>query len=176
MERQRDIGCPRASDLGADAKWDNTQLINDILALRHELAQLLGFANYAEYSLATKMAESTDQVVGFLQDLARRARPAAQQDYRELCDFAREQHGLDTLEAWDVAYYSEKLKQARYDVSQETLRPYFPMPRVLDGLFQVAGRLFDIQIEEVESRCDSSTRNGARYYFPNSVSGLWFAC
>ncbi|WP_020679517.1 oligopeptidase A [Marinobacterium rhizophilum] len=179
----------RASELGADAKWDNTQLINDILALRHELAQLLGFANYAEYSLATKMAESTDQVVGFLQDLAIRARPAAQQDYRELCDFAREQHGLEKLEAWDVAYYSEKLKQARYDVSQEALRPYFPMPRVLNGLFQVAGRLFDIQIEEVEefdrwhadARLFNVMRNGERlasfyldpYARDNKRGGAW---
>nr|WP_067289094.1 oligopeptidase A [Marinobacterium profundum] len=179
----------RASELGADAKWDNTQLINDILALRHELAQLLGFGNYAEYSLATKMAESTDQVVGFLEDLATRARTAGQQEYRELCDFAREHYGLETLEAWDLAYCSEKLKQARYEVSQETLRPYFPMPKVLDGLFQVAGRLFDIQIEEVtefdrwhkDARLFNVMRSGERlasfyldpYARDNKRGGAW---
>jgi oligopeptidase A len=179
----------RASELGADAKWDNTQLIDDILALRHELALLLGFANYAEYSLATKMAESTDQVVGFLEDLAGRARTAGQQEYRELSDFAREHYGLETLEAWDLAYCSEKLKQARYEVSQETLRPYFPMPRVLDGLFQVAGRLFDIQIEEVtefdrwhkDARLFNVMRKGERlasfyldpYARDNKRGGAW---
>ncbi len=179
----------RASELGADAKWDNSELINDILTLRHELAQLLGFGNYAEYSIATKMAESTDQVVDFLQDLATRARPAAQQEYRELCDFAREQHGLDTLQAWDVPYYSEKLKQARYEVSQEALRPYFPMPKVLDGLFQVAGRLFGIQIEEVtefdrwhkDARLFNVLRKGERlasfyldpYARENKRGGAW---
>ncbi|ANG61028.1 oligopeptidase A [Marinobacterium aestuarii] len=179
----------RASELGTDAKWDNTQLINDILALRHELAQLLGFGNYAEYSLATKMAESTDQVIGFLDDLATRARTAGQQEYRELCDFAREHYGLETLEAWDLAYCSEKLKQARYEVSQETLRPYFPMPKVLDGLFQVAGRLFDIQIEEVtefdrwhkDARLFNVLRKGERlasfyldpYARDNKRGGAW---
>jgi oligopeptidase A len=179
----------RASDLGADAKCDNSQLINDILALRHELAQLLGFANYAEYSLATKMAESPEQVVGFLEDLAGRTRAVAQQEYQALCDYAREQHGLDKLQAWDVPYYSEKLKQARYEVSQETLRPYFPMPRVLDGLFRVAGKLFDIEIEEVtefdrwhaDARLFNVNRNGellARFYLDlyardNKRGGAW---
>ncbi len=179
----------RASELGADAKWDNSRLIEDILALRRELAQLLGFGNYAEYSLATKMAESPDQVVKFLQDLADRTRDVAQHEYQELCDYARDQHALKSLEAWDVPYYSEKLKQARYEVSQETLRPYFPMPRVLDGLFKVASRLFDIEIEEVtefdrwhaDGRLFNLTRNGDRlasfyldpYARDNKRGGAW---
>ncbi|GGO77475.1 oligopeptidase A [Marinobacterium nitratireducens] len=141
----------RASELGADPKWDNSAIIDEILTLRHELAHLLGFANYAEYSLATKMAESPQQVVDFLEDLAEKSRPEAQREFGELCEYARREHGMHELQAWDVAYFSEKLKQARYEVSQEELRPYFPLPKVLDGLFQVAGRLFDVEIAEVES-------------------------
>jgi len=165
----------RASELGADPKWDNSAIIDEILTLRHELAQLLGFANFAEYSLATKMAESPQQVVTFLEDLAAKSRPEAQREFGELCEYARREHGMPALEAWDVAYFSEKLKHARYEVSQEALRPYFPLPKVLDGLFKVAGRLFDVEIAEIETfdswhkdaRLFEVRRNGetlARFY------------
>ncbi|NVK40780.1 MAG: oligopeptidase A [Oceanospirillaceae bacterium] len=179
----------RASELGADPKWDNSAIIDEILTLRHELAGLLGFASYAEYSLATKMAESPQQVVGFLEDLAAKSRPEAQREFGELCEYARREHGMHELQAWDVAYFSEKLKQARYEVSQEELRPYFPLPKVLNGLFQVAGRLFDIDIREVESfdswhqdaRLFEVCRNGerlARFYLDpyaraNKRGGAW---
>ena len=135
----------RASDQGPQAgQWDNSQLIDEILAARYELAQLLGFANYADYSLATKMAESSDAVVAFLEDLAQRSRPLAQKDYRELQAFAASELGLKDLQAWDVPYASEKLRLARYALSQEELRPYFPAQRVLSGLFAIAEKLFDV--------------------------------
>jgi len=139
----------RASDQGPHAgQWDNSEVMDELLSLRQEKAALLGFSNYAEYSLATKMAETTDQVVGFLTDLAEKSLPQAQKEYQELRDFAAEQ-GLDDLQAWDVTYYGEKLKQARYAISQEELRPYFPYDKVKSGLFAVANKLFDIEIEKV---------------------------
>lgn len=142
----------RASDQGPNAgEWDNSGVMLEILELRREKAQLLGFSNYAEYSLATKMAEDTDQVIGFLDDLAAKSLPEAQREYQELCDFARDEHGMESLEAWDIGYYGEKLKHARYEISQEMLRPYFPMPKVLEGMFIVAQRLFGIDIEEVDN-------------------------
>ena len=138
----------RASDQGPNAgEWDNSPLIEEILALRHELAQLLGFANYAERSLATKMAHSTQQVVDFLQDLAARSRPHAQRELAELQAFAKQEHGIDELAAWDIAYYSEKLKQHLYSISNEALRPYFPEQKVVQGLFDVVKRLFGIRIK-----------------------------
>ncbi|AGA90160.1 Zn-dependent oligopeptidase [Thioflavicoccus mobilis 8321] len=141
----------RASDRGPHAgKWDNGEVMERILALRHELAQLLGFANYAERSLATKMARSCDEVVSFLDDLAARSIGRARAELEEVAAFARDQHGLERLEPWDVAYYSEKLRVHRYAISQEDLRPYFPLPRVLGGLFGVVERLFDIHIREVD--------------------------
>ena len=141
----------RASDQGPHAgQWDNSAVMTEILTLREELAKLLGFGNYAEYSLATKMADTPDQVISFLEDLAEKSRPVAQQEYRELQAFAEDEHGQTELEAWDIGYFGEKLKQARYAISQEELRPYFPMPKVLDGLFSVAGKLFDIEIAEVD--------------------------
>jgi oligopeptidase A len=135
----------RASEQGPQAgQWDNSRLIEQILAARHELAQLLGFANYAEYSLATKMAESTTAVVDFLEDLAQRSRALAQNDYRELQDFAARELNLADLQVWDVPYISEKLRLARYALSQEELRPYFPAQKVLSGLFAVVEKLFDV--------------------------------
>jgi len=132
----------RASDQGPHAgKWNNTPLMAEVLALRHEAANLAGFANFAEYSLATKMARDPDEVLQFLRRLARLSRPAAEREYQELEAFAGR-----GLEAWDVAYYSEQLKRARLDVSEEALRPYFPLPRVLAGLFAVASRLYRIRI------------------------------
>lgn len=141
----------RASDQGPKAgEWDNSELMQRILNARLELAQLLGFDNYAEYSLATKMAQSTDQVVQFLEDLAERSRPQAAKELEELRQFAREEGGIETLEAWDMTYYGEKLKQARFNISQQELRPYFPLPRVLEGLFAVTERLFSVKVRELE--------------------------
>jgi oligopeptidase A len=138
----------RASDQGPNAgQWDNSALISEILALRHELAGLLGFASYAELSLATKMAETPAEVVGFLEDLAARTLPLARREYAELQAFAREQLGLEELAAWDVPYVGEKLRQARYAISQEELRPYFPAARVIDGLFGLVEKLFGVRFE-----------------------------
>ncbi|MDQ2696660.1 MAG: oligopeptidase A [Pseudomonadota bacterium] len=137
----------RASEQGPIAgRFDNTPLMERILALRHEAARLLGFADYAEYSLATKMADSPDQVLEFLRDLAARSRPQAQRELQELEDFARQEHGVSELASWDVGYYSEKLRQHRYQISQEELRPYFPEPRVLAGLFTVVERLYGMTV------------------------------
>ncbi len=142
----------RASDQGPLAgEFDNSKLMDETLALRHELAVLLGFNNYAEYSIATKMAESTDQVMAFLTDLAEKGRPQAQREFDELIAFARDEHGAEltngALNAWDVTFYGEKLKQARYAVSQEEIRQYLPAPTVLKGLFQVVKRLFNVDVE-----------------------------
>jgi oligopeptidase A len=132
----------RASDAGPHAgQWDNTALMAEILALRHEAAQLVGFANFAEYSLATKMAHETAEVLEFLRRLARVSRPAAQREFTQLEAFAGR-----SLQSWDVAYYSERLKRERLRVSEEELRPYFPLPRVLAGMFAVASRLYGIRI------------------------------
>jgi oligopeptidase A len=140
----------RASDRGPHAgQFDNTPLMEQILALRHEQALLLGFPSYAERSLATKMAESTEEVLGFLRDLGRRSLSLAQQELEELRAFARAQ-GCNDLQAWDVSYYSEKLRQAKHAISQEQLRPYFPAERVVEGMFEVVRRLFGIEIRPVD--------------------------
>jgi oligopeptidase A len=140
----------RASDQGPHAgRWDNTEVMERILALRHELAQLLGFGNYAERSLATKMAKDPAQVLAFLEDLARHSVERARGELAELAEFARAEHGLETLEPWDLSYYSEKLRQHRYQIGQEELRPYFPIDRVLPGMFAVVERLFGLTITEV---------------------------
>ena len=141
----------RASDQGPHAgQWDNTDTMEQIMALRHEAARLLDYSNYAERSLATKMAESTEQVMGFLEDLAQRSRPAATRELQEVRDFARTQYQQDELQAWDIAYYSEKLRQDKYAISQEELKPYFPEPVVVSGLFAIVGKLYGLQIEAVE--------------------------
>lgn len=146
----------RASDQGPHAgQWDNSAIIDEILALRHEKAQLLGFASYAELSLATKMAESTGQVTGFLEDLAARARPQAEKELAALRQYAREELGLDDLQPWDTTWATEKLRQARYQLSQEDLRPYFSADRVMDGLFQVVERLYGVKIIENTAAVDT---------------------
>ncbi|MCC5880516.1 MAG: oligopeptidase A [Idiomarina sp.] len=138
----------RASDQGPNAgEFDNSKVMQETMTLRHELAQLLGFASYADLSLATKMAESPAQVMSFLEDLAARSLPAAQRDIAEVKQFAQQEHGVEELQAWDLGYYSEKLKQQTYAISDEELRPYFPENKVVDGLFEVAKRLFGIRIE-----------------------------
>ncbi|WP_305806493.1 M3 family metallopeptidase [Stenotrophomonas sp. YIM B06876] len=136
----------RASEFG-DAALDNSSTINRILALRAELAALLGFDSYAAYSIATKMADHPSQVLAFLQDLADRAKPYAQRDREELETFARDALGLATLEAWDLGYASEKLKQARYSYSEQEVKQYFSEPAVLAGLFDVIQRLYGLQVQ-----------------------------
>ncbi|WP_434030525.1 M3 family metallopeptidase [[Pseudomonas] boreopolis] len=147
-ERVYRASAVRASDQGDDPALDNSGNIARILALRAELAALLGFASYAEYSVATKMAESPAQVLGFLRDLAARAKPYAQRDRAELEAFARDELGLDTLEAWDIAYASEKLKQARYSFSEQEVKQYFTEPKVLAGLFDVIHALYGLRAEQ----------------------------
>ncbi len=144
----------RASDQGSCADWDNSAIMHELLSLRKELAQILGFEHYAAYSLATKMADSTQQVLDFLHDLATRSRPMAQRELEELQAFAAEHHAMDTLALWDVPYYSEKLRQHQYALSQETLRPYFPFPQVLKGFFQVLQRLYGMRVEKSTEAVD----------------------
>ncbi len=146
-ELRRDIyeaWVTRASDLGPSAgRFDNGPIIAEILPLRHELARLLGFENFADYALATRMAKSSKHVLTFLDDLARRCMPAGRQEFSDLEEFAGRK-----LNAWDVAFYSEKLQESRFKVSQEALRPYFPLPKVLSGLFTLTQRLYGITVRE----------------------------
>ncbi|MGX5837063.1 oligopeptidase A [Aeromonas piscicola] len=139
----------RASDQGPNAgKWDNSAIMTELLSLRRELAQLLGFGNYAELSLATKMADKTEQVVGFLSDLAAKSLPQGKAELEEIRTFAAEQHGQSELAAWDLPYYAEKLKQHKFSISDEQLRPYFPANKVVKGLFEVVRRVFGIKVRE----------------------------
>ncbi|MFQ1610791.1 oligopeptidase A [Aeromonas veronii] len=139
----------RASDQGPNAgKWDNSAIMSELLTLRRELAQLLGFANYAELSLATKMADKTEQVVSFLTDLAAKSLPQGKAELEEIRTFAAEQHGQSELAAWDLAYYAEKLKQHKFSISDEQLRPYFPASKVVKGLFEVVKRVFGMKVRE----------------------------
>ncbi len=140
----------RASEQGPNAgKWDNTDIMEELLELRQELAQLLDFNNYAEFSLATKMAESTDEVIQFLQELAEKSKRVAQNDIDELRTFAKEHLALDEMQVWDLNYASEKLRQHEYDLSQELLKPYFPENQVLEGLFAIVKQLYNIEITAV---------------------------
>ncbi|WP_223670973.1 oligopeptidase A [Kangiella shandongensis] len=139
----------RASDQGPQAgKFDNSDIMPEILSLRHELAQLLDYPHYGELSLATKMARSTDEVLAFLNDLAIKSKPQAERDLEELTQYAKEKHGISQLEAWDLAYYSEKLKNEKYNISQEELRPWFPENQVIQGMFDITGTLFNIKFQE----------------------------
>lgn len=140
----------RASEQGPNAgTFDNTDLINEILELRHEKAQLLGFDNYAELSLATKMAQSTNQVIEFMTDLVSRARNQAKGEFAQLEEFAKEQFNMVPVKPWDVAYLSEKRRQDLYTLSQEDLRSYFPQPKVMNGLFAIVKKLYGMTIEEI---------------------------
>jgi oligopeptidase A len=148
----------RASELGPSAgKYDNNPLIAQILPLRHELAQLLGFKSFADYALATRMAKNSQQVLSFLDDLARRCRPAGAREFADLEEYAGRK-----LEAWDLAYYTERLKAHRFKVSQEELRPYFPLPKVLDGLFTLTSRLYGVTIRAMPSV--AAWHPSVRYY------------
>ena len=164
----------RASDQGPHAgKFDNGPRIDKIMALRHEAAQLQGFANAAEESLATKMAESPTEVMEFLHDLAQRARPVARKELAALREFASRELKLDNLESWDVAYASEKLRQKNYDLDEEQLKPYFPLPAVIDGLFGLVNKLYGVTL---------APRDGVdvwhpdvRYYDMRDADGRVFA-
>lgn len=179
----------RASEQGPNAnQFDNTEVITQTLSLRQELAELLGYANYSELSLATKMAESTEQVLTFLEDLAQRSKPFAERDLNELRAYAAEQ-GCADLQSWDVGYYSEKLREQRYSISEEIIRQYFPINKVLGGLFELVERLFAIQIHEEQEferwhpdvRLFTISENGqpiGRFYFDlyaraNKRGGAW---
>ena len=181
----------RASELGPNGgKWDNGPLMAEILSLRQELAALLGYGDYAEYSLVKKMADTPEEVMAFLQDLAARSKPVAQQELAALEEFAAGEYGLEDLRAWDIPYYSEKLRQKKFNFSQEDLRPYFPAHQVVDGLFSVVNRLYGLSItcrEGVEAwhpdvryfeiRDDSGRLRGGFYLDlyarPHKRGGAW---
>jgi len=178
----------RASDVGLDPSRDNAPLIARILRLRREAARLLGFDNYAELSLVPKMAANAGEVLEFLRDLGRRAKPFAVRDYAELTRFAREDLGIDELEASDLAYASEKLKAARYAFSEQEVRQYFPEDRVLAGLFGVVETLYGVKIREAAAptwhqdvRFFEIARDGApigqfyldTYARPGKQGGAW---
>ncbi len=143
----------RASELaeGELAKFDNAAIIREILALRQEEAQLLGFRNFAEVSLVPKMANSPQQVIDFLRDLARRARPYAEKDVADLRAFAAKELGMTDPQPWDWTYISEKLKEARYSFSEQEVKQYFTAPKVLAGLFKIIESLFDVKIVKDEA-------------------------
>lgn len=181
--------CTRASDQGPNAgQHDNGPVMAEILDLRQELARLLGFAHYSELSLASKMAESTEQVLHFLRDLTVRSKPFAEQDLAELKAFAAEQ-GVQDLASWDVGYFSEKLRQQRYSISQEEVRAWFPIDKVLSGLFAIVQKLYGIEIQELHDfdswhpdvRLFEIRENGAhvgRFFFDlyaraNKRGGAW---
>nr|WP_275590700.1 oligopeptidase A [Pseudomonas sp. DP-17] len=181
--------CTRASDQGPNAgQNDNGPVMQEILDLRQELSRLLGFKNFAELSLATKMAETPEQVLNFLRDLAVRSKPFAAQDLEQLKAYAAEQ-GCPDLASWDASYFGEKLREARYSVSQEALREYFPIDKVLSGLFAIVQKLYGIQIRELNDferwhpdvRLFEIEENGqhvGRFYFDlyaraNKRGGAW---
>lgn len=181
----------RASDEGPTAgQFDNSPILDDILALRHEQAQLLGFANYAELSIATKMAESTDQVIDFMMNLLNKGRGQAEREFKELTQFATTNLQMSSLKPWDVGYLSEKRRLDLFSLSQEELRPYFPLPQVMQGLFLILKKLYNMTMQEIEGvdvwhkdvqcYCVIDARNQVRGYIytdlfarPNKRSGAW---
>ena len=179
----------RASELGSNPEWDNTPLIERILELRHEAAGLLGYPDYAALALVPRMASSTREVMDFLRELARHARPFAEREYAELEAFARESLGIDRLEAWDLAFASEKLKERRHAFSDEEVRAYFPEDRVLAGLFRLTEALYGVAVREARAPAwdpavrffELTDRTGApvgRFYLdlyarPGKQGGAW---
>jgi oligopeptidase A len=155
----------RASAQAADGQWDNSATIDKILRLRHRMSELVGFANFGEYSLATKMASNTNEVIDFLRELARKTRPAAEREMRELEALAGE-----PIEAWDVAYWLEKLKQDKFSVSNELLREYFPAQKVKNGLFSLAQRLYGVTLKRNDAV--QTWHESVRYYEVQDESGL----
>ena len=154
----------RGSDQGESAEWDNSDNIAKILALRHEAANLVGFATYADYSLATKMAESAEQVIAFLRELAAHSRRTAEREYRDLSEFA----GIE-LQPWDVTFWLEKYKQATFSISNEELKQYFPADTVIDGLFALAARLYDVELSIDESV--ATWHGDVRYFHVRESNG-----
>lgn len=138
----------RASDQGTESKLDNSKNMVKILQLRQEKAKLLGFSSYANLSLDTKMAESPEQVLEFLNELGEKSLPFAKKEVKELAEFANKELGLSNLQAWDIGYVSEKLKQQRYSISDEDLKPYFPVDKVLAGLFKLVEKLYNVSIKQ----------------------------
>ena len=149
-ERMYHAYVTRASEFG-DASLDNTPLITEIVRLRQEMARLLGYASYAEYSLEPKMADSPLQVLEFLRELAAKAKPYAERDLAELREFAARELGMRELEAWDIAYVSEKLRVARYSFSENEVKQYFPENTVLPGMFKLVETLYGLSITPAEA-------------------------
>ncbi|NKB75592.1 MAG: oligopeptidase A [Gammaproteobacteria bacterium] len=142
----------RASEIGPCAgQWDNTSVMESILQLRSEKAQILGFRNYAEYSVETKMASSVEEVEKFLTDLSTKAKPEAEKEVAQLHQFAQDEYGVNGISPWDYGWFSEKLRQKRYEFSSEALRPFFPLPKVMSGMFEIVSRLFGIEIQVEEA-------------------------
>ena len=167
----------RASDINPDTiQWDNTKIMDDLLALRHEKARLLGFNNYAELSLATKMADTTQQVIDFLENLAHKSKEQAQTDFDELQQFARQEYQADNLNAWDINYFSEKMRQQQLELSQEEIRNYFPATRVIPGLFTVVNKLYGLTINEISNfdRWHSDVRFFEIYDQDNILRGKFY--
>ena len=179
----------RASALGANSAWDNGPLVDRILRLRKEEAQLLGYRNFAEVSLVPKMAQSPDEVLAFLRDLARRSKPFAERDYAELVQYAREELRLDDVAPWDLAYATEKLKASRYAFSEQEVRQYFPEDRVLNGLFRVVETIYGVTVRPAQAQVwhpsvrffelrDRDDRLVGQFYFdlyarPGKQGGAW---
>ncbi len=161
----------RASEQFFDKSWDNSQLMVEIVSKRQEKAKLLGFDNYAELSLQTKMAANVGQVKSFLEDLSNKAYARARQEFDQLRTFAMEEGLQDELQAWDVAYYSEKLKQRQYSISDEDLKPYFSAHKVLDGLLRIAETLFELKIEEVVKQRPEFWHDDVLFYRIDNLQG-----
>ena len=141
----------KASEIGPQAgKYDNSAVMEELLSLKQELSKLLGFQNAAEKSLARKMAKSTDEVLNFLTELAKKGRAKAESDLKEVQDFARNHLSMDVVEAWDMTYVSEKLKVHTYEISQEEIRQYFPLDKVISGMFEIVQRVFGIEVKRIE--------------------------
>ena len=167
----------RASDINPDTiQWDNTKIMDDLLALRHEKARLLGFNNYAELSLATKMADTPQQVIDFLENLAHKSKEQAQTDFDELQQFAKQEYQSDNLNAWDINYFSEKMRQQQLELSQEEIRNYFPATRVIPGLFTVVNKLYGLTINEISNfdRWHSDVRFFEIYDQDNILRGKFY--
>ncbi|MDR0529405.1 MAG: M3 family metallopeptidase [Zoogloeaceae bacterium] len=161
MYRAYAIRASEFSDAGSRPEWDNAPVMRQILRLKTEKARILGFKNYAEVSLSAKMVQTPEQALQFLRDMARRARPFAERDLQELSAFASEHLGLSDLQPWDVPFASEKLRQARYDFSEQEVRAYFREPEVLSGLFSVIERLYGVRVREADA---SVWEESVRFY------------
>jgi len=165
----------RASECGPDeGQFDNSELMQEILRLRKDLSALLGFDSYAEYSLATKMAESSAEVIGFLEKLANHSVNAARENYAALQAFAARELGIPDLQVWDIPFVSEKLRKAEYDLSQEELRPYFPADKVIDGMFAIVQRLYGCRVEP--NNTPALWNEDVRFYRISDPDGEPLAC